>query len=61
MGLRGVRVQNITTEFEVKIKFPEKSNGVPETDLHNENGQTSDGDLSDASPKPCDVIRITGT
>ena len=59
MGSKGIRVQNITTEFDVKIKFPEKS--TVDVELDHVNGQQLDGEsVLDDSPKPCDVIRITG-
>ncbi|EFX88840.1 hypothetical protein DAPPUDRAFT_234231 [Daphnia pulex] len=59
MGSKGMRVQQITTEFDVKIKFPEKSIVDPEVD--HVNGQQVDGEaVIDDSPKPCDIIRITG-
>lgn len=62
MGSKGSRVQSITTDFDVKIKFPEKSiAGAVETDSNHVNGQASEGDIDqDGSPKPCDIIRITG-
>lgn len=55
-----MRVQNITTEFDVKIKFPEKSLSTVEAELDHVNGQSVDGESNDQSPKPCDLIRITG-
>lgn len=55
-----MRVQNITTEFDVKIKFPEKSLSTGEAELDQVNGQSVDGESNDHSPKPCDLIRITG-
>lgn len=59
MGLKGMRVQNITTEFDVKIKFPEKS--PIDTEIDHVNGQQPDGETAvDDTPKACDVIRITG-
>lgn len=54
-----MRVQNITTEFDVKIKFPEKS--PSDTELEHVNGQQPEGESAvDDTPKACDVIRITG-
>ncbi|XP_057372624.1 vigilin-like [Daphnia carinata] len=59
MGSKGTRVQNITTEFDVKIKFPEKS--PVDTELDHVNGQQPEGESAiDDAPKACDVIRITG-
>lgn len=56
-----MRVQHITTAFDVKIKFPEKSLSATDSENDHVNGQQStDIDSLDDSPKPCDVIRITG-
>lgn len=62
MGSKGVRVQSITTEFGVRIKFPEKSmtsENDGEADLSN--GQSPVTEAVDETPKPCDIIAITGT
>jgi len=61
MGSKGSRVQEITKDFDVKIKFPEKlvENAEPVAD--HVNGQSPAPDAgSDGAPKPCDIIRITG-
>ena len=63
MGSKGVRVQSVTTEFDVKIKFPEKS--LVNADAENVNGEgaaESDAVTEEEplTPKPCDIIRITG-
>lgn len=59
MGSKGVRVQNITTEFDVKIKFPEKSaNPAADGGSDHVNGGQSSSPTEE--PKPCDIIRITG-
>merc|ERR1711946_31266 len=58
---KGVRVQSITTEFGVRIKFPEKSmtsENDGEADLSN--GQSPVTEAVDETPKPCDIIAITG-
>jgi len=61
MGSKGARVQGVTTEFDVKIKFPEKSSGAEEGEADQMNGQAADvAEAADAAPKACDVIHITG-
>lgn len=55
-----MRVQTITTEFDVKIKFPDKSISAVEPEADHVNGQCLEGESEDHVPKPCDVIRITG-
>lgn len=50
MGSKGVKVQGITTEFDVQIKFPEK-------DFHGDNDNLPNGDLN---PRPQDVVIIQG-
>lgn len=57
MGARGSKVQAITTEFDVQIKFPEK-------DLNNDMGQLQlNGDVNgEAEPttRPQDIVRLSG-
>lgn len=56
MGAKGYKVQGITSEFDVKIKFPDKNN----TDEYiNHDGQLN-GDANAEPVRHCDVIRITG-
>ena len=66
MGSKGSRVQDITKEFDVKIKFPEKSTNVAvevtepgEKATDHVNGDAAQVAVDEA-PKPCDIIRITG-
>ena len=61
MGSKGVRVQSVTTEFGVRIKFPEKSMAPEnETEADLSNGQSPVAEGVDETPKPCDIIAITG-
>ena len=61
MGSKGSRVQEITKDFDVKIKFPEKLAENAEPAADHVNGQSPAPDaVSDGAPKPCDIIRITG-
>merc|ERR1712136_239742 len=61
MGSKGVRVQSVTTEFGVRIKFPEKSMAPEnETEADLSNGQSPVAESVDETPKPCDIIAITG-
>lgn len=60
MGSKGMRVQSITTEFDVKIKFPEKSVVPADGEADHVNGQSPGDATRDETPKLCDIIRITG-
>ncbi|KAK7086534.1 hypothetical protein SK128_008145 [Halocaridina rubra] len=56
MGARGSKVQAITTEFDVQIKFPEK-------DLGNDMGQMQlNGDVNGEAEtaRPQDIVRLSG-
>lgn len=57
MGAKGRKVQNITSEYDVQIKFPDRDvyeeQKVPEQ-INGENGEAGEIVL------PCDIIRITG-
>uniref|UniRef100_A0AAR2ILC3 Vigilin n=1 Tax=Pygocentrus nattereri TaxID=42514 RepID=A0AAR2ILC3_PYGNA len=55
MGPKGCRIQQITREHEVQIKFPEReeSDACPV-----ENGSTSPE--ADSVPRKCDIITVTG-
>ena len=55
MGAKGHKVQGITSEFDVQIKFPDRDN----TDFYNSDGQVN-GDINTEPVRLCDVIRITG-
>ncbi|XP_018320346.1 vigilin [Agrilus planipennis] len=56
MGAKGQKVQRITAEYEVQVKFPERNNMDEYFPL---NGQVN-GDAEAESVRQCDVIRITG-
>ncbi|PIK42579.1 putative vigilin [Apostichopus japonicus] len=62
MGPKGVKVQNITSQFDVAIKFPERpqqaSPTSPEPTLVNGDAEIANGD--DHKPKASDTINITG-
>ncbi|GAB1863176.1 Vigilin [Camponotus japonicus] len=57
MGAKGRKVQNITSEYDVQIKFPDRDvyeeQKIPEQ-INGENGEAGEIVL------PCDIIRITG-
>ena len=61
MGSKGVRVQAITTEHDVKIKFPEKSVASTDGEGAQSNGQATESETTPEGHKLCDIIRITGT
>lgn len=52
MGARGAKVKDITAEYDVQIKFPERDTAEA-ADIPLRNGD-------DAEPGPNDVIKITG-
>ncbi|KAK0077806.1 hypothetical protein PV325_003421 [Microctonus aethiopoides] len=73
MGAKGYKVQVITSEYDVQIKFPERDTSNHEEHQTNEqiNGDESDkngdncengenGDTKNHNPSPYDIIRITG-
>jgi hypothetical protein len=51
MGAKGSKVQTVTRDFDVQIKFPDKAA---------ENGEPAAAPRPDRSSNP-DIIRITGT
>lgn len=53
MGSRGTKIQGITHDYDVQIKFPERASNDYEA-------AETNGDLNGDAIKPCDVIRITG-
>lgn len=55
MGSKGHKVQNITSDYDVQIKFPERDN--QEEYLNHEQ---VNGDINAEPVRQCDVIRITG-
>jgi predicted RNA-binding protein YlqC (UPF0109 family) len=65
MGSKGCKVQGITSDFDVQIKFPDRPGGRY-NDNYNQNGggpapMNGDENAPDAPPQqPTDVIRITG-
>lgn len=56
MGAQGRKVQNITAEFDVQIKFPDKS---AQEEYYNHEGQYN-GDIGQDVVRQSDKIRITG-
>ncbi|OCT78799.1 vigilin [Xenopus laevis] len=66
MGPKGTRVQQITREFGVQIKFPDREEtpqGAPNAEpLVQENGDegTESKSIDPDSPKKCDIILISG-
>lgn len=60
MGSKGMRVQAITTEHDVKIKFPEKSVASADGEGAQPNGQVTESETTPEGHKLCDIIRITG-
>ncbi|XP_001361315.2 vigilin isoform X1 [Drosophila pseudoobscura] len=71
MGARGFKVQQVTSEFDVQIKFPDRDATDPVEGLTNGglNGEGQEGEAAEQSSgavdgaepvRQCDVIRITG-
>ncbi|XP_048844381.1 high density lipoprotein binding protein a [Brienomyrus brachyistius] len=63
MGPKGSRIQQITRDHNVQIKFPEREDlQAPATEPHiQENGDARDKGVTDpATPKKCDVIVLSG-
>merc|ERR1712227_1197979 len=56
MGAKGSKVQKITTDFNVQIKFPDKAVAVENGDAAPENGETT---INGRSTNP-NIIKITG-
>lgn len=63
MGSKGHKVQGITADFDVQVKFPDKSHM---DDYHQDGGGQMNGDIDGDSSivapavRQCDIIRITG-
>ena len=57
MGARGCKVQAITTEFEVQIKFPEKDLNVDMSQMQ-VNGEIN-GE-AEVTTRPQDIVRLSG-
>uniref|UniRef100_A0A8C3A058 Vigilin n=1 Tax=Cyclopterus lumpus TaxID=8103 RepID=A0A8C3A058_CYCLU len=66
MGPKGSRIQQITRDHNVQIKFPEREDpqAPPAEALIQENGEADAGDVKEPvdpnAPKKCDVIVISG-
>jgi len=57
MGAKGHKVQSITAQFDVQIKFPDKNN----TEYVNHEGQMNgDVGIDPNEIRQCDIIKITG-
>ncbi|KAM6909078.1 vigilin [Xenentodon cancila] len=59
MGPKGCRIQHITREHEVQIKFPERDDGT----AGQEAGQQENGEViteAEFIPRKCDIITISG-
>ncbi|XP_067285382.1 vigilin isoform X2 [Pseudorasbora parva] len=54
MGPKGCRIQQITREHEVQIKFPDRDESAAQEHAPQENGDT------DLIPRKCDIISVTG-
>ncbi|XP_056325157.1 vigilin [Danio aesculapii] len=54
MGPKGCRIQQITREHEVQIKFPDRDESAAQEPVSQENGDT------DLTPRKCDIITVTG-
>lgn len=57
MGPQGRKVQNITSEFEVQIKFPDKN---LQEEFYNHDGQVNGDINTEPTIRQSDIIRITG-
>ncbi|KAJ8936997.1 hypothetical protein NQ314_012079 [Rhamnusium bicolor] len=55
MGSKGHKVQGITSDFDVQIKFPDRDNQEEYVNYEQVNG-----DINSEPVRQCDVIRITG-
>ncbi|XP_066519973.1 vigilin isoform X1 [Hoplias malabaricus] len=58
MGPKGCRIQQITREHEVQIKFPEREESAVQENCPVENGSTSPE--ANSVPRKCDIITVTG-
>ncbi|KTF81679.1 hypothetical protein cypCar_00017836, partial [Cyprinus carpio] len=54
MGPKGCRIQQITREHEVQIKFPDRDESAAQEAASQENGDT------DLIPRKCDIITVMG-
>uniref|UniRef100_A0A1A9WWJ8 K Homology domain-containing protein n=1 Tax=Glossina brevipalpis TaxID=37001 RepID=A0A1A9WWJ8_9MUSC len=60
MGTRGFKVQQVTTEHDVQIKFPDRDATEPVEGFTNGTSGIVDGVPTDEPVRQCDIIRITG-
>lgn len=60
MGPRGSKVQQVTTDHDVQIKFPDRDAVEPIEGLENGTNGSIDGVATDEPIRQCDIIRITG-
>ncbi|KAM6949641.1 vigilin [Aplochiton taeniatus] len=58
MGPKGCRIQQITRDHEVNIKFPEREDNTGQENPPQENGDTSPE--AEFVPRKCDIITISG-
>lgn len=54
MGSKGYRVQGVTSQFDVQIKFPDRDN------IEEYHSELTNGDVNVEPVRQCDVIKITG-
>ncbi|KAK2538717.1 Hdlbp [Columba livia] len=61
MGPKGSRIQQITRDYGVQIKFPDREENPAVQENGEEGGEGRDGkDADPSSPKKCDIIIISG-
>ncbi|XP_041034797.1 vigilin isoform X3 [Carcharodon carcharias] len=62
MGLKGSKVQQITRDYDVQIKFPERDENQAGLDLHPQENGDLNSDLREVehAPRKCDIIVISG-
>ncbi|XP_078389931.1 vigilin isoform X3 [Cetorhinus maximus] len=62
MGLKGSKVQQITRDYDVQIKFPERDENQAGPDLHPQENGDLNSDLREVehAPRKCDIIVISG-
>lgn len=60
MGARGFKVQQVTNEYDVNIKFPDRDATELVEGLENGTNGTIDGVATDEPIRHCDIIRIYG-
>jgi len=62
MGARGSKVQNITTEFDVQIKFPDRDMGQHDqyAETNGETNGDAEGEIVIPVTPPQDIVRVSG-